>query len=75
MAKKTRERIIPSSGNVFADMGLPDAEELYAKAKRIASMKVENFFEERRNRADDEAFLRILNRKGGEPPLPEDTIE
>ena len=41
MAKKIRERIIPSSGNVFADMGSPDAEELdaemrplYARAER-----------------------------------------
>jgi hypothetical protein len=26
----------------------------------------------RRNRADSEAFRRILNRRGGEPPTPED---
>lgn len=75
MAKKTREHIIPSSSNVFADLGLPDAEELYANAKRIAAVETENFFMERRNRADDEAILRILNRKGGEAPRPEDAIE
>jgi hypothetical protein len=36
VAKKIRERIIPSSGNVFADMGSPDAEmrPLYARAER-----------------------------------------
>jgi predicted XRE-type DNA-binding protein len=28
-----RETIEPSSGNVFADLGLPDAEELLAKAE------------------------------------------
>lgn len=28
----SEERIIPSSGNVFADLGLPDAEEALAKA-------------------------------------------
>ncbi len=38
-------------------------------------METERFFAERRERADDAAFLRILNRKGGEPPRPEDTIE
>ncbi len=32
MAKRTTERVIPSSGNVFADMGLPDAAELDTKA-------------------------------------------
>lgn len=35
MAKKDRERIVPRSGNVFADMGLPDAEELDAEARRL----------------------------------------
>lgn len=46
-----------------------------AAAEKIAAMESENFFAERRARADDEAFLRILNRKGGEPPRPEDTLE
>jgi len=32
MARKLNERVIPSSGNVFADMGLPDAAELDTKA-------------------------------------------
>jgi len=35
VAKKIRESIIPSSGNVFADLGLPDAEELYAEMRRL----------------------------------------
>jgi predicted XRE-type DNA-binding protein len=38
MAKKTQERIIPSSGNVFADMGLPDADELDTKARLGAAI-------------------------------------
>jgi uncharacterized protein (DUF1778 family) len=46
-----------------------------AAAEKIAAMETERFFAERRERADDEAFLRILNRKGGEPPRPEDKIE
>jgi predicted XRE-type DNA-binding protein len=38
MAKRIRERIIPSSGNVFADMGLPDAGELDTKARLGAAI-------------------------------------
>lgn len=38
MARKTRERIIPSSGNVLADLGLPDAEELDTKARLCAAI-------------------------------------
>jgi predicted XRE-type DNA-binding protein len=38
MAKKTAERVIPSSGNVFADMGLPDADELDTKARLGATI-------------------------------------
>jgi hypothetical protein len=46
-----------------------------AAAEKISAMETESFFAERRARADREAFLRILNRKGGEPPRPEDTLE
>lgn len=46
-----------------------------AAAEKISAMETERFFAERRKRADDAAFLRILKRKGGEPPRPEDTIE
>jgi len=38
MPKKTRERIIPSSGNVFADLGLSDAEELDTKVRLGAAI-------------------------------------
>ena len=38
MPKKTRERIIPSSGNVFADLGLSDAEELDSKVRLGAAI-------------------------------------
>jgi predicted XRE-type DNA-binding protein len=38
MAKKLIERVIPSSGNVFADMGLPDAPELDTKARLGAAI-------------------------------------
>jgi hypothetical protein len=46
-----------------------------AAAEKIAAMQTEEFFLERRNRADREAFRRILNRQGGEPPSPEDEWE
>jgi hypothetical protein len=42
---------------------------------KLAAMETEEFFADRRKRADHEAFLRILNRKGGEEPRPEDRIE
>jgi len=38
MAKATRQRIIPSSGNVFADLGLPDAAKLDTKARLGAAI-------------------------------------
>ncbi len=34
----TKERVVPSSGNVFADMGLPDAVELDTKARLGAAI-------------------------------------
>ncbi len=46
-----------------------------AAAEKVAAMETERFFAERRKRADDAAFLRILNREGGEPPRPEDRID
>lgn len=45
-----------------------------AAAEKIAAMETERFFAERRGRAGRKDFLRILNRKGGEPPRPEDAI-
>jgi hypothetical protein len=46
-----------------------------AAAEKIAAMQTEEFFAERRNRADREAFLRVLNREGGEVPSAEDRID
>jgi hypothetical protein len=46
-----------------------------AAAEKIAAMQTEEFFAERRKNSDRKAFRRILNRKGGEPPRPEDSIE
>jgi hypothetical protein len=43
-----------------------------AAAEKIAAMQTEEFFLERRNRADREAFRRILNREGGSAPRAED---
>ena len=38
MPGKTREQVIPSSGNVFADMNLPDAAELDTRARLGAAI-------------------------------------
>ena len=45
-----------------------------AVAERVAAMATEEAFAERRARADREAFRRILDRKGGEPPRPGDEL-
>jgi hypothetical protein len=48
---------------------------LVIAAETISATETEKFFAERRARADRQAFRRILNREGGEPPRPEDTLE
>ena len=65
MAKKTRECIIPSSGNVFADMGLPDAEELDAEARRLHA---------RAERGSLAKFHAVLDKVNDAPPEPRDRI-
>jgi hypothetical protein len=45
-----------------------------AVAEKLAAMNTAEFFAERRARADFVAFDRILQRSGGEPPRPDDTI-
>jgi len=45
-----------------------------AVAEKLAVMNSAVFFAERRNRVDFKAFDRIMRRKGGEPPAPDDTI-
>lgn len=46
-----------------------------AAAEKIAAMQTEEFFLERRSLADRDAFRRILDRDGGQPPTPEDAWE
>ncbi|HEX4032725.1 MAG TPA: hypothetical protein VHX20_20365 [Terracidiphilus sp.] len=43
-----------------------------AAAEKIAAMQTEEFFLSCRARADREAFRRVLNREGGEPPRKDD---
>ena len=45
-----------------------------AVAEKLAVMNTTEFFSERRNRADFKAFDRLMRRKGGEHPAPDDTI-
>ena len=46
-----------------------------AVAEKLAAMNTAVFFAERRERADFEAFGRIMRRKGGEPPRDGDEVE
>lgn len=46
-----------------------------AVAEKLSAMRTAEFFAERRNRADLAAFDRIMGRKGGEPPRPDDRID
>lgn len=46
-----------------------------AVAEKLAAMNTATFFAERRNRADFVAFDRLMRRKRGEIPQPEDTIK
>lgn len=46
-----------------------------AAAEKIAAMQTEEFFLERKTRADRKKFRRILNRKGGVTPRPDDRID
>jgi hypothetical protein len=46
-----------------------------AAVKKVSALETEEFFAARRRRADRGAFLRILNREGGEPPPPEDQLD
>jgi hypothetical protein len=45
-----------------------------AVAEKLAAMNTATFFAERRNRADFKAFDRLMRRKGGEPPAPDDAV-
>ncbi|MPZ59233.1 MAG: toxin-antitoxin system HicB family antitoxin [Rhizobiales bacterium] len=45
-----------------------------AVAEKLAAMNTASFFAERRNRADFHAFDRLMRRKGGEAPRPDDVL-
>jgi hypothetical protein len=45
-----------------------------AVAEKLAVMNTATFFGERRARADFKAFDRLMRRKGGERPRPEDKL-
>lgn len=46
-----------------------------AVAEKLAVMNAEQYFEERRQRADLRAFDKLMERKGGEPPRVGDERE
>ena len=45
-----------------------------AGAEKLSAMNTAAFFAERRDRADMAAFDRLMQRKGGEVPRPDDTL-
>ena len=45
-----------------------------AVAEKLAALETATFFADRRRRADFEAFDRIMNRTGGEPPRAGDEV-
>lgn len=45
-----------------------------AVAEKLSALETAAFFEERKERADKEAFLKILNREGGEKPRSGDEM-
>ncbi len=45
-----------------------------AVAEKVSAMTTATYFAERKQRADMEAFDRILSRPGGEPPRPGDEL-
>jgi hypothetical protein len=45
-----------------------------AVEEKLSAMKTLSFFEKARQEADLEAFLRMLNREGGQPPREGDEI-
>jgi hypothetical protein len=45
-----------------------------AVAEKISALTTAEYFAERKNRADLKAFDRIMKRKGGEPPRPDDQL-
>ncbi len=46
-----------------------------AVAEKLAAMNTASFFAEQRDKADFAAFDRIMKRKNGEAPLPEDSLD
>jgi hypothetical protein len=45
-----------------------------AVAEKLSALDPQAFFEERRRKANIEAFDRIMQRSGGEPPRPGDDL-
>jgi hypothetical protein len=46
-----------------------------AVAEKLAVMNTASFFAQRRERADFDAFDRLMTRESGEPPTADDTTE
>jgi hypothetical protein len=72
-------RLPPSLKDAVAKLSKRDGTSInqlvvVAVAEKISAMTTAEFFAERRARSDHKAFRRLLNRKGGEKPLPGDEL-
>ncbi|MFM2042340.1 MAG: hypothetical protein RLY86_916 [Pseudomonadota bacterium] len=46
-----------------------------AAAEKLSALRTADYFAEHRSKADMDLFDRILNRRGGEPPVEDDRID
>ena len=64
--KEAAERVASEDGTSMNQLVVT------ALAEKISAMKTAEIFAERKQRADFQAFDRIMSRKGGVKPAPED---
>lgn len=64
--KEAAERVASEDGTSMNQLVVT------ALAEKLSAMKTAEIFAERKQRADFEAFDRIMSRKGGVKPAPED---
>ncbi len=72
--KDAVERLSERDGTSVDQFVVAAVAEKVAAMSEAPAVSAEEFFAERRAGADREAFRRILNRQGGEPPRPGDEL-
>jgi hypothetical protein len=66
--KEAAERVASEDGTSMNQLVVT------ALAEKLSAMKTAEAFAERKQRADFQAFDRIMNRKGGQPPAADDLL-